>query len=157
MAKLSPDEIEKRGIRKSYYLETRCDVLLRNVEVFERWTRLGLKYMFLGFESLDAEQLRLFRKRITPNENFNDYTIGESIENLVIIVDDRGQATVTDGDGGLTETIDAITAQAAWNGAGAGTVVNAQPGSMATTVMPLGSSLVASRRVIMLSADLLAE
>ena len=64
------DEIERRGIRKGYYLETRCDVLVRNEDVFRRWAKLGLEYMFLGFESLDEAQLNMFRKRITPNENF---------------------------------------------------------------------------------------
>jgi hopanoid C-3 methylase len=64
------DEIERRNIRKRYYLETRCDVLIRNEEVFARWARLGLTYMFLGLESLDAEQLKIFRKRVTPNQNF---------------------------------------------------------------------------------------
>ncbi|MCA9286610.1 MAG: hopanoid C-3 methylase HpnR [Phycisphaerales bacterium] len=64
------DAVERTGIRKRYYLETRCDVLVRNEEVFRRWARLGLAYMFLGFESLDAEQLQLFRKRVTPNQNF---------------------------------------------------------------------------------------
>jgi hopanoid C-3 methylase len=64
------DEIERRKIRKQYYLETRCDVLIRNEEVFARWAKLGLNYMFLGLESLDAEQLKTFRKRVTPNQNF---------------------------------------------------------------------------------------
>ena len=41
-------EIERRGIRKRYYLETRADVLMRNQEVFAYWKRLGLEYMFLG-------------------------------------------------------------------------------------------------------------
>ena len=41
-------QLERRGIHKQYYLETRCDVLLRNEEVFRRWRRLGLNYMFLG-------------------------------------------------------------------------------------------------------------
>jgi magnesium-protoporphyrin IX monomethyl ester (oxidative) cyclase len=64
------DEIDRRNIRKRYYLETRCDVLIRNEEVFARWAKLGLTYMFLGLESLDAEQLKIFRKRVTPNQNF---------------------------------------------------------------------------------------
>jgi hopanoid C-3 methylase HpnR len=64
-------ELERRRIRKRYYLETRADVLLRNTEVFERWRRLGLEYMFLGMESLDREGLDLFRKRISPDENFH--------------------------------------------------------------------------------------
>src|ERR1700720_3090608 len=62
-------ELEKRRVRKQYYLETRCDVLLRNREVFAYWRRLGLRYMFLGLEALDEESLKLHRKRITPNEN----------------------------------------------------------------------------------------
>src|SRR5207249_4030470 len=59
-------ELEKRRVRKQYYLETRCDVLLRNHEVFEYWKRLGLHYMFLGLEALDEEALKLHRKRVTP-------------------------------------------------------------------------------------------
>ncbi|WP_034263097.1 hopanoid C-3 methylase HpnR [Actinospica robiniae] len=63
-------ELERRKIRKRYYLETRSDVLLRNEEVFERWTRLGLRYMFLGMEAIDAEGLDLYRKRVSPDDNF---------------------------------------------------------------------------------------
>ncbi|MEZ3179534.1 hopanoid C-3 methylase HpnR [Streptomyces pimonensis] len=63
-------ELERRRIRKRYYLETRSDVLLRNEEVFARWTRLGLRYMFLGMEALDAEGLDLYRKRVSPDDNF---------------------------------------------------------------------------------------
>ena len=63
-------EVERRRIRKQYYLETRSDVLLRNLEVFERWSRLGLRYMFLGMEAIDAEGLDLYRKRVSPDENF---------------------------------------------------------------------------------------
>ncbi len=72
-------EIERRGIRKRYYLETRCDVLIRNQEVFARWARLGLAYMFLGFESLDAAQLELFRKRVTPNQNFEALRVARKL------------------------------------------------------------------------------
>jgi hopanoid C-3 methylase len=73
------EEIERRGIRKRFYLETRCDVLIRNEEVFARWARLGLQYMFLGFESLDAEQLKQFRKRITPNQNFQALEVARKL------------------------------------------------------------------------------
>ena len=64
------EEIAKHGIRKEYYLETRGDVLLRNKEVFRLWTRLGLKYMFLGIEAIDEEGLGSFRKRISSTKNF---------------------------------------------------------------------------------------
>jgi len=63
-------EIEKRGIKKQYYLETRGDVLLRNKEVFRYWRRLGLEYMFLGLEAIDDEGLKLHRKRVTLSKNF---------------------------------------------------------------------------------------
>ncbi len=63
------DEIDRRNIRKRYYLETRADVLLRNREVFERWTKLGLRYMFLGIEAMDEEGLKLHRKRVHQGQN----------------------------------------------------------------------------------------
>jgi magnesium-protoporphyrin IX monomethyl ester (oxidative) cyclase len=62
-------EVERRRIRKRYYLETRADVLLRNTEVFARWQRLGLTYMFLGIEALDEQGLELYRKRVSPDTN----------------------------------------------------------------------------------------
>ena len=62
-------EVERRRIRKRYYLETRADVLVRNREVFERWTRLGLRYMFVGIEAINEEDLKLHRKRVRLGEN----------------------------------------------------------------------------------------
>ncbi len=47
------------------------------------------------------------------------------------IVDNRGMSDVTDGDGGVSATVNAIKSNQAWNGAGAGSVVNAQAGSVA--------------------------
>ena len=62
-------EIERRGIKKQYYLETRADVLVRNKEVFRYWKRLGLEYLFLGIEAIDEEGLQAHRKRVTVNKN----------------------------------------------------------------------------------------
>jgi magnesium-protoporphyrin IX monomethyl ester (oxidative) cyclase len=72
-------EIERRNIRKEYYLETRCDVLIRNEEVFAYWKTLGLHYMFLGVEALDEDGLKLLRKRATPNENFRALEIARKL------------------------------------------------------------------------------
>jgi hopanoid C-3 methylase len=72
-------QLERRSIRKNYYLETRCDVLLRNEEVFRRWKRLGLNYMFLGLEALDEEGLTAFRKRTTPAVNNKALEVARSI------------------------------------------------------------------------------
>jgi hopanoid C-3 methylase HpnR len=72
-------QLERRRIRKDYYLETRCDVLLRNEEVFRRWKRLGLNYMFLGLEALDEEGLTAFRTRTTPAVNNKALEVARSI------------------------------------------------------------------------------
>jgi magnesium-protoporphyrin IX monomethyl ester (oxidative) cyclase len=72
-------ELERRRVRKQYYLETRCDVLLRHPEVFEYWRRLGLCYMFLGVEALDEDGLKLHRKRVTPSENLKALEVARRI------------------------------------------------------------------------------
>ena len=79
------NEIERRRIRKQYYLETRCDVLIKNQELFARWKRLGLFYMFLGIEALDEEALKLHRKRVTLNENLRALEIARSLGLTVAI------------------------------------------------------------------------
>ena len=48
-----------------------------------------------------------------------------------IIVDSRGLASVTDGDGGTSRTVGAITSNQAWNGSGQGTMLTANAGSVA--------------------------
>ncbi len=78
-------EIERRQIRKEYYLETRCDVLIKNEEVFAYWRRLGLHYMFLGVEALDEDGLKLLRKRATPNDNFRALEIARNLGFTVAI------------------------------------------------------------------------
>lgn len=72
-------EIEKRKIKKYYYLETRGDVLLRNKEVFRYWRKLGLEYMFLGLEAIDEEGLKAFRKRVTISKNMEALEFARSI------------------------------------------------------------------------------
>jgi hopanoid C-3 methylase HpnR len=79
------DAIERRKIRKHYYLETRADVLLRNREVFARWTRLGLRYMFLGIEAIDAEGLKRHRKRVALGENEKALAVARELGLVVAI------------------------------------------------------------------------
>jgi hopanoid C-3 methylase HpnR len=79
------DAVERRGIRKQYYLETRADVLLRNKDVFRRWRKLGLEYMFLGLEAIDAERLKLFRKRVTLDDSFAALEFARSLGVMVAI------------------------------------------------------------------------
>jgi hopanoid C-3 methylase HpnR len=84
------DAIEKRRVKKKYYLETRGDVLLRNKEVFRRWRGMGLEYMFLGLEAIDEEGLKKFRKRTSLGANFEALDFARSLDIAVavnIIVD----------------------------------------------------------------------
>jgi hopanoid C-3 methylase len=78
-------EVERRRIRKRYYLETRSDVLLRNTDVFERWAALGLKYMFLGMEALDSEGLDLYRKRVSQDQNIQALEAARKLGIMVAI------------------------------------------------------------------------
>lgn len=86
------DEVEKRAIRKQYYLETRCDVLLKNRDVFARWKKLGLSYMFLGVEAIDEEGLRRHRKRVSLGKSFEalEYARSLGINVAVNIIADPG-------------------------------------------------------------------
>jgi hopanoid C-3 methylase HpnR len=79
------EQVEKRGIRKQYYLETRGDVLIRNKEVFQYWRRLGLQYLFLGLEAIDEEGLKAHRKRVTLGKNFEALEIARSLGLLVAV------------------------------------------------------------------------
>ena len=72
-------ELERRRVRKQYYLETRSDVLLRNEEVFRRWRRLGLDYMFLGMEALDEDGLEAYRKRVSLDDNIRALEVARGL------------------------------------------------------------------------------
>ncbi|MGH7815381.1 MAG: hopanoid C-3 methylase HpnR [Candidatus Binataceae bacterium] len=78
-------EIEKRKIKKQYYLETRADVLCRNKEVFQYWRKLGMEYMFLGLEAIDEEGLKLHRKRSSMGVNFKALEVAREIGLTVAI------------------------------------------------------------------------
>jgi magnesium-protoporphyrin IX monomethyl ester (oxidative) cyclase len=72
-------EMERRNIQKRFYLETRADVLLKNKEVFAYWRKLGLRYLFLGLEAIDAEGLKLHRKRVSMGTNNEALEVARSI------------------------------------------------------------------------------
>ncbi len=79
------EAIARRGIKKSYYLETRGDVLLRNKDVFRLWKRLGMQYMFIGVEAIDQEGLIKHRKRISLSKNFEALEFARSLGIMVAI------------------------------------------------------------------------
>jgi hopanoid C-3 methylase HpnR len=73
------DELDRRRVVKRYYLETRADVLVRNREVFGRWKRLGLEYMFVGLEAIDEADLAAHRKRTTLGKSFEALQVARSL------------------------------------------------------------------------------
>jgi hopanoid C-3 methylase len=73
------EAVARAGVRKQFYLETRGDVLLRNKKVFSFWKSLGLSYMFLGLEAVDAESLAKYRKRISLGQNFEALEFARSL------------------------------------------------------------------------------
>jgi magnesium-protoporphyrin IX monomethyl ester (oxidative) cyclase len=75
----------RAGIRKSYYLETRADVMLRNKEVFKVWRKLGVKYVFMGFEAIDEDGLKKFRKRVDMGRNYEALEYARSLGFTVAI------------------------------------------------------------------------
>jgi hopanoid C-3 methylase HpnR len=79
------EAVASRGIRKKYYLETRCDVLLRHKEVFRAWRDLGLEYMFLGLEATDEETLKRYRKRSSNDTNMEALEFARSLGVMVAI------------------------------------------------------------------------
>src|SRR5258708_5780457 len=78
-------QLERRRIRKDYYLETRCDVLIRNEEVFPPSKPPGLTYMFPVLEALDEEGLTAFRQRTTPVVDNEALAVARSIGPTVAI------------------------------------------------------------------------
>lgn len=79
------DALFARGIRKEYYLETRCDVLLRNKEVFRTWRKLGLQYIFLGIEATDEATLKRYRKRSSNDTNMEALEFARSLGIVVAV------------------------------------------------------------------------
>jgi hopanoid C-3 methylase HpnR len=79
------EAVARAGIKKRYYLETRGDVLLRHKEVFRFWKSLGLQYIFIGLEAIDADGLKRYRKRTSPDRNFEALEFARSLGLIVAI------------------------------------------------------------------------
>jgi hopanoid C-3 methylase HpnR len=58
---------------------------LRNKDVFRFWKRLGLQYMFLGVEAIDADGLKRYRKRVTLSKNLEALDFARSLGIMVAI------------------------------------------------------------------------
>lgn len=79
------EAIARKGIRKHFYLETRGDVLVRNLEVFKFWRTLGLEHLFIGLEAIDEDGLRQHRKRLSLTRNFEALEAARSLGLIVAV------------------------------------------------------------------------
>jgi hopanoid C-3 methylase HpnR len=86
------ETILQRGIKKQFYLETRGDIILRNLDVFKFWKKVGLKFIFVGLEAIDESRLKRFNKHMTLSKNFEALEAARSlgIQIAVNIIADPG-------------------------------------------------------------------
>ncbi len=63
------DLIKERGIEKSYYFMTRSDSIKKYRDVFEKWASIGLKRVLIGLESSRPQDLEIYNKGATMDDN----------------------------------------------------------------------------------------
>lgn len=61
--------IKASGIRKHFFLQTRSDIIIRSPDLVEQWKGCGRLTIFLGFEGIDDEELKLVNKKNTVANN----------------------------------------------------------------------------------------
>jgi radical SAM superfamily enzyme YgiQ (UPF0313 family) len=59
----------QRGIRKKYVSWARADTVCRSPELFRLWKQVGLSLLYVGLESMEAEQLEGYHKGVDPETN----------------------------------------------------------------------------------------
>jgi radical SAM superfamily enzyme YgiQ (UPF0313 family) len=61
--------IEKNGIRKRYSFQARSDTICKHPEIISQWRGIGLSHVFIGFESLNQEDLKAVNKKNSVETN----------------------------------------------------------------------------------------
>lgn len=61
--------LEERGIHKRYSFQARSDTIVKHPEIITQWRKVGLSHVFIGFESLDEEELKAVNKKNTVEAN----------------------------------------------------------------------------------------
>ena len=69
------DLIAAAGIKKTYFLYARVDTIVRNPQLFEKWSRIGLKQVFVGMEDFSDTRLAAMKKGTTAAEQAEAATI----------------------------------------------------------------------------------
>ncbi|MBE0428626.1 MAG: radical SAM protein [Thermoleophilia bacterium] len=61
--------LKERRIKKRYSFQARSDTIVRNPEIISQWREVGLGHIFIGFESLDEEELKAVNKKSSVETN----------------------------------------------------------------------------------------
>lgn len=59
----------ERGIKKKYISWARSDTVCKHPELFDLWKKAGLELVYIGFESLEDENLNAYNKKATASQN----------------------------------------------------------------------------------------
>jgi hopanoid C-3 methylase len=58
-----------RGVKKKYLSWARSDTICNHPELFELWKKAGLEFVYVGFESLEEDNLNAYNKKATASQN----------------------------------------------------------------------------------------
>jgi radical SAM superfamily enzyme YgiQ (UPF0313 family) len=61
--------IQKAGIKKNYQMQARSDTIVRHPDLLKEWVDIGLKTVFIGFESFTQEGLEALQKQNSVQSN----------------------------------------------------------------------------------------
>lgn len=61
--------LQENGISKRYSFQARSDTIVKHPEVISQWREVGLSHIFIGFESLDEEELEAVNKKSSVETN----------------------------------------------------------------------------------------
>jgi radical SAM superfamily enzyme YgiQ (UPF0313 family) len=86
--------LASRGIKKRYSFQARSDTIVKHPEIISQWREIGLSHVFIGFESLDEEELKAVNKKNSVETNERALKIvqdeGISVTSAFIINPDYG-------------------------------------------------------------------
>jgi radical SAM superfamily enzyme YgiQ (UPF0313 family) len=90
------DLLKARGIKKRYSFQARSDTIVKHPEVIAKWRQVGLSHVFIGFESLDQEELKAANKKNSVETNEKALKIvqshGISVTGAFIVNPDYGHS-----------------------------------------------------------------
>lgn len=63
------DLVQAEGIKKEYFMYSRSDTIVKQPKLFEKWRKVGLVRVLVGFESHREKDLKRYNKRTTTEMN----------------------------------------------------------------------------------------